>query len=118
MAKSKANTTAGARSKASRREGRAPAAATAKAETGAASALRGRSAAPTKQAAVIGLLQREGGATLADLVDATGWLAHTTRAALTRLRQAGHVLDKAKDEAGGGRHSVVGSPRPRVFSQA
>src|SRR4051794_39954549 len=27
-----------------------------------------------------------------DLVDATGWLAHTTRAALTRLRQAGHVL--------------------------
>src|SRR3954470_1132269 len=64
MAKSKANTTAGARPKASRREGRAPAAATAKAETGG-SALRGRSAAPTKQAAVIGLLQREGGATLA-----------------------------------------------------
>src|SRR3954451_21553445 len=55
MAKSKAK--AGARPKASRREGRAPAAATAKAETGAASALRGRSAAPTKQAAVIGLLQ-------------------------------------------------------------
>src|SRR3954465_10664024 len=66
MAKSKAK--AGARPKASRREGRAPAAAT------AASALRGRSAAPTKQAAVIGLLQREGGATLSDLVDATGWL--------------------------------------------
>src|SRR3954453_655576 len=74
MAKSKANTTAGARPKASRREGRAPAAATAKAETGAAPALPGRSVAPTKQAAVIGLLQREQGATLADLVDATGWL--------------------------------------------
>src|SRR3954463_16697184 len=102
MAKSKANTTAGARPKASRREGRAPAAATAKAETGG-SAVPGRSAAPTKQAAVIGLLQREQGATLADLVDATGWLAHTARAALTRLRQAGHVLDKAKDEAGGDR---------------
>src|SRR3982750_1986554 len=87
MAKSKAK--AGARPKASRREGRAPAAATAKAETGAAPAGPGRSAAPTKQAAVIGLLQREQGATLADLVDATGWLAHTTRAALTRLRQAG-----------------------------
>src|SRR4051794_24473907 len=90
MAKSKANTRAGARPKASRREGRAPAAATAKAESGAASALPGRSAAPRKQAAVIGLLEREQGATLADLVDATGWLAHTTRAALTRLRQAGH----------------------------
>src|SRR3954454_19593099 len=89
MAKSKANTTAGARPKASRRESRAPAAATAKAESGAASALPGRSAAPTKQAAVIGLLQREQGATLADLVDATGWLAHTTRAALTRFAPSG-----------------------------
>src|SRR4051812_31177621 len=111
MAKSKANTTAGARPKASRREGRAPAAATAKTETGAASAVRGRSAAPTKQAAVIGLLQREGGATLVDLVDATGWLAHTTRAALTRLRQAGHVLDKAKDEAGATVYRIVAPGR-------
>src|SRR3954471_13248059 len=103
MAKSKANTTAGGRPKASRREGRAPAAATAKAETGG-SATAGRSAAPTRQAGVIGLLQREGGATLADLVDATGWLAHTTRAALTRLRQAGHVLE-------GCRPSVAETPR-------
>src|SRR5688572_7801679 len=38
---------------------------------------------PTKQAIVIGLLQRKEGATLADLVAATGWLPHTTRAALT-----------------------------------
>src|SRR3954462_2830047 len=99
MAKSRANTTAGARPKASRREGRAPAAASAKAETGG-SAVPGQSAAPTKQGAVIGLLQREQGATLADLVDATGWLAHITWAARPRLRQAAHVLDKAKDEAG------------------
>src|SRR3954467_3789481 len=97
MAKSKANTTAGARPKASRREGRAPAAATAKAETGG-SAGPGRSAAPTKQAAVIGLLQREGGATLADLVDATGWLAHTTRAATPPLPQSGHVVAKGKED--------------------
>ncbi len=55
---------------------------------------------PTKQALIIGLLQRDGGATLADLMAATGWLAHTTRAALTRLRQAGHVLDKATGETG------------------
>jgi hypothetical protein len=116
MAKSKANTTAGARPKASRREGRAPAAATAKAESGAASALPGRSAAPTKQAAVIGLLQREGGATLADLVDATGWLAHTTRAALTRLRQAGHVLDKGKDETGATVYRIV-APRRTTRSR-
>ena len=55
---------------------------------------------PTKQALILGLLQRQEGATLADLVAATGWLPHTTRAALTRLRQAGHVLDKIKGETG------------------
>lgn len=32
------------------------------------------------------------GATLAELVALTGWLPHTTRAALTRLRQRGHTL--------------------------
>jgi hypothetical protein len=54
----------------------------------------------TKQALVTGLLQRPGGAALKDLMTATGWLAHTTRAALTRLRQAGHRLDKSTGEAG------------------
>src|SRR3954470_18621804 len=117
MAKSKANTTAGARPKASRREGRAPAAASAKAETGG-SAVPGQSAAPTKQAAVVGLLQREQGATLADLVDATGWLAHTTRAALTRLRQAGHVIEKAKHETGATVYRIIAPGRARRSRKA
>ena len=56
--------------------------------------------APTKQAVIIGLLQRQEGATLADLAAATGWLPHTTRAALTRLRQSGHRLEKTKGETG------------------
>ena len=56
--------------------------------------------ARTKQALIIGLLQRPDGATLSDLVAATGWLPHTTRAALTRLRQAGHILEKTRGEAG------------------
>jgi hypothetical protein len=34
-------------------------------------------------------VERADGATLADLTRATGWLPHTTRAALTRLRQRG-----------------------------
>jgi hypothetical protein len=50
----------------------------------------------TKSAAVVALLQREEGATLAELVEATGWLPHTTRAALTGLRKKGHVIDKGK----------------------
>lgn len=47
---------------------------------------------------VLRLLRREEGATLAELVDATGWLPHTTRAALTDLRKKGHAI--AKDRRG------------------
>jgi Protein of unknown function (DUF3489) len=54
----------------------------------------------TKLARVIGLLRREGGATLAELVAATGWLPHTTRSALTSLRKRGYevTLDRANKE--------------------
>ena len=55
----------------------------------------------TKIAQVIELLQRGDGATLAELIAATGWLPHTTRAALTGLRKRGYVVgidraDKAR----------------------
>jgi hypothetical protein len=50
----------------------------------------------SKIATVLELLQREGGATLPELVDATGWLPHTMRAALTGLRKKGHALDRRK----------------------
>jgi hypothetical protein len=53
-------------------------------------------AVPNKTAIVIAMLQRAEGASLGDLVAATGWLPHTTRAALTGLRKKGHVIDKAK----------------------
>lgn len=49
-----------------------------------------------KIGAVLTLLCREEGATLAELVDATGWLPHTIRAALTGLRKKGHVIDRNK----------------------
>ena len=54
----------------------------------------------SKLAAVVGLLRREGGATIDQLADAMGWLPHTTRAALTGLRKRGFGIDrrKAKDE--------------------
>jgi hypothetical protein len=50
----------------------------------------------TKVGAVLAMLQREEGATLAELIDATGWLPHTTRAALTGLRKKGHSIEKSK----------------------
>jgi DNA-binding IclR family transcriptional regulator len=46
----------------------------------------------TKIAEVIALLQRGDGATLAELVAVTGWLPHTTRAALTGLRKRGYAI--------------------------
>ena len=50
----------------------------------------------SKKELVLGLLRRSDGATLNDLVSATGWLPHTTRAALTGLRKSGHVVEKSK----------------------
>jgi len=52
--------------------------------------------ASTKSELVLSLLQRSEGATLAELVEATGWLPHTTRAALTGVRKKGHVIEKSK----------------------
>jgi hypothetical protein len=46
----------------------------------------------SKLAQVIELLQRDRGATIDELIAATGWLAHTTRAALTGLRKRGYLV--------------------------
>jgi Protein of unknown function (DUF3489) len=56
----------------------------------------------SKLALVIGLLSRENGATLTELAAATGWLPHTTRAALTGLRKRGYevTLDRTDKERG------------------
>ena len=57
------------------------------------------SAAPertSKIAHVLALLRREQGATLAEMVEATGWQPHTTRAALTGLKKKGHAIERTK----------------------
>src|SRR3984885_10462609 len=54
-----------------------------------------RVAAPrdgSKLAQVIEHLERADGATIIDLTQATGWLPHTTRAALTGLRKRGYAV--------------------------
>lgn len=45
---------------------------------------------------VLALLSREEGASPAELIDATGWLPHTMRAALTGLRKKGHGIERGK----------------------
>ena len=55
----------------------------------------------TKIGKVIALLERKNGATLNEMIGATGWLAHTTRVALTGFKKKGHPIerDKRDDEA-------------------
>ena len=50
----------------------------------------------SKIALVTRLLERIEGASLDEMVAATGWLPHTTRAALTGLKKKGHAIRKAK----------------------
>lgn len=52
----------------------------------------------TKKAQVIELLSREGGATLNDLTEATGWLPHTVRATLSGLRKKGYAITSGKTD--------------------
>ena len=47
---------------------------------------------------VLELLTRSEGATIEQLVAATGWLPHTTRAALTGLKKKGHAVTSDKAE--------------------
>jgi hypothetical protein len=51
----------------------------------------------SKLASVMALLSRPEGATIGVLTKATGWLPHTTRAAITGVRKRGHsvVLDRS-----------------------
>jgi len=49
----------------------------------------------SKISTVVALLGRTERATLEDMIDATGWLPHTTRAALTGLRKKGYQIARA-----------------------
>jgi hypothetical protein len=54
----------------------------------------------SKLAEVIVLLNRNKGASLEELILATGWQAHTTRAALTGLRQRGYGIERQRGGKG------------------
>jgi len=71
----------------------------------------------SKQALVLDLLSRAEGATIDELTGATGWLPHTTRAALTGLRKSGHAISRSKRESGETVYRIVvasgdGTPEP------
>ncbi len=64
---------------------------------------KGRTSPPavrpgTKQALLIDLLKRKKGATIEAIVETLGWLPHTVRAALTRLRQQGFRIERVRED--------------------
>jgi hypothetical protein len=72
-----------------------------------------RVAAPrdgSKLALVIEHLQRTDGATIIDLTHATGWLPHTTRAALTGLRKRGYAVIRERIGAGDSVYRISDAP--------
>jgi hypothetical protein len=69
--------------------------------------------AGSKQATIVKLMSRPKGATLDELIEATDWLPHTTRAALTGLRKRGFALERINDEAKGSVYRIK-SDRPPV----
>ncbi|WP_458094220.1 DUF3489 domain-containing protein [Roseomonas sp. WA12] len=65
----------------------------------------------TKQQAVLTLLRREKGATIAQVMDATGWAQHTVRGFLAGLKKKGHaveVLERVR-QVGPGAQGAKGS---------
>jgi hypothetical protein len=63
----------------------------------------------SKQAQVIAMLSDGAGATMETLIAATGWLPHTTRAALSGLRKRGYAVERTQEADGNSRYRITGS---------
>jgi len=69
----------------------------------------------SKLAEAIALLSRKGGAGIEELIAATGWLPHTTRAALTGLRKRGYGVERSRPEGTKGSiYRIVQAPSQSV----
>jgi hypothetical protein len=65
--------------------------------------------ADSKLARVIDQLKRSDGATIAHLIEVTGWLPHTTRAALTGLRKRGFAVVRQRIDGGDSVYRIAGT---------
>jgi Protein of unknown function (DUF3489) len=64
----------------------------------------------SKLALAIEHLRRANGASLVELTQATGWLPHTTRAALTGLRKRGYAVIRERIGSGGSVYRISDAP--------
>ena len=66
----------------------------------------------TKKERLVRLLKASAGREIATLSRELDWQPHTTRAALTRLRQAGYAIEKLPPQNNSGsRYRIAGEPR-------
>jgi hypothetical protein len=61
----------------------------------------------SKLAEVMALLIRKQGVAIKELTSVTGWLPHTTRAALTGLRKRGYAIERSRSEQDGSVYRIV-----------
>jgi Protein of unknown function (DUF3489) len=66
----------------------------------------------SKLAEVMTLLGRKDGVAIEELTSRTGWLPHTTRAALTGLRKRGYAIERSRSEQGGTVYRIVTGAAP------
>ena len=65
----------------------------------------------SKQALLVEMLSKDDGASLDALIKATGWMPHTTRAALTGLRKRGYAVERIRNESKGSLYRIADKPR-------
>ncbi len=66
----------------------------------------------SKQALIVDMLSEEQGVTIDALIKATGWLPHTTRAALTGLRKRGFTVERIPHAPGASLYRIANRPCP------
>ena len=75
--------------------------------------------AGSKQALLVGMLSAAQGATIEALIEATGWLPHTTRAVLTGLRKRGYAIERARaDDRGPSVYRIASRVAPGLTAGA
>ena len=89
-------------------------------QTRATNAAKAKDNAPTaregsKKAVVLALLRRPEGATLANIMKATGWQAHSVRGFLSGsiAKKMGLTIESSKNEAGDRTYRLCGAPHKR-----
>ena len=63
--------------------------------------------AASKKSVIEALLLRRNGASIAEMIKATGWQSHSVRAAISRLRRPGQGVERFTTKSGAGRYRIV-----------